>query len=64
MVKCGTVRIGLFLIFALPVVGLFAGELALADSDMADFPPPGRLIELDGHQSHLFCTGRGTPTVI
>ena len=51
-------------IFALCGLGLFFGTPALADSDMAGFPPPGRLIGLDGHRLHLFCAGRGTPTVI
>ncbi len=29
-----------------------------------DFPPPGRLVEVDGRVSHLYCTGTGSPTVI
>jgi pimeloyl-ACP methyl ester carboxylesterase len=28
------------------------------------FPHPGRLIDVGGHQLHLFCTGSGTPTVV
>ena len=28
------------------------------------FPHPGRLIDVGGHQLHLSCTGRGTPTVV
>jgi pimeloyl-ACP methyl ester carboxylesterase len=28
------------------------------------FPHPGRLIDVGGHQLHLFCTGAGTPTVV
>jgi len=28
------------------------------------FPHPGRLIDVGGYQLHLFCTGRGTPTVV
>jgi pimeloyl-ACP methyl ester carboxylesterase len=27
-------------------------------------PPPGRWIDLGGHRLHLYCTGRGTPTVV
>jgi pimeloyl-ACP methyl ester carboxylesterase len=64
MVKRGFVRFGLFLTFALPVLGRFVAEPALADPDMAGFPPPGQLVAVDGHQRHLFCTGTGTPTVI
>jgi pimeloyl-ACP methyl ester carboxylesterase len=28
------------------------------------FPHPGRLVDVGGHQLHLFCTGSGTPTVV
>ena len=28
------------------------------------FPHPGRLIDVGGHQLHLHCDGRGTPTVV
>jgi pimeloyl-ACP methyl ester carboxylesterase len=28
------------------------------------FPHPGPLIDVGGHQLHLFCTGNGTPTVV
>ena len=28
------------------------------------FPPPGELIDVDGRQAHLSCTGEGSPTVI
>jgi pimeloyl-ACP methyl ester carboxylesterase len=31
---------------------------------MAAFPPPGRLVTVDGRHHHLFCTGTGTPTAI
>jgi len=49
----------MFAFFALAL-----SESALADPSMAGFPPPGRLVEVDGYQRHLFCTGRGAPTVI
>ncbi len=29
-----------------------------------DFPPPGRLIEIDGRLSHIHCIGRGSPTIL
>ena len=65
MSKRSTVRFLLVLTFALSVrPGLLVAEPALADPAMAAFPPPGRLVAVDGHQHHLFCTGTGTPTVI
>ncbi|NTW41190.1 MAG: alpha/beta hydrolase [Cellulomonadaceae bacterium] len=32
--------------------------------DAAAYPAPGRLVEVDGHQMHLDCTGTGSPTVV
>jgi pimeloyl-ACP methyl ester carboxylesterase len=28
------------------------------------FPHPGRLVDIGGHQLHLYCIGQGTPTVV
>jgi len=64
MTKCSIIRMGLSLTFALCLPSLVSAGPARADSDLADFPPPGRLIEVDGHQHHLACMGTGTPTVI
>jgi pimeloyl-ACP methyl ester carboxylesterase len=64
MVERGTVRFGLVLTFTLSVLSFFIAEPALAASNMADFPPPGRIVTVDGHERHLFCTGTGRPTVI
>ena len=35
-----------------------------AQSDPSAFPPMGRMISVDGHQVHIYCTGTGAPTVI
>lgn len=32
--------------------------------DQKQHPPPGQLIDVGGHQLHLSCTGKGSPTVI
>ena len=29
-----------------------------------EYPPPGNLIEVDGYHLHLFCIGKGSPTVV
>jgi thioesterase domain-containing protein len=29
-----------------------------------EFPHPGRLVDVGGHQLHLYCTGEGSPTVV
>lgn len=28
------------------------------------FPHPGQLVDVGGHQLHIYCTGRGSPTVV
>lgn len=28
------------------------------------FPPPGRLVDVDGHRMHIHCQGQGSPTVV
>ena len=51
------------LLLALPILGLGYETIAAA-ADARRFPPPGRLIAVDGHQLHLNCTGAGSPTVV
>jgi pimeloyl-ACP methyl ester carboxylesterase len=38
--------------------------IARADPDLAAFPPPGRLVQVDGRQMHIYCIGSGAPTVV
>src|SRR5262245_37390033 len=33
-------------------------------SAASDFPPPGRMVKVDGHDMHLNCTGTGSPVVL
>src|SRR5262245_28848370 len=28
------------------------------------FPAPGKLVDLGGHRLHVWCTGKGSPTVV
>lgn len=32
--------------------------------DAAAYPPPGRLVDVEGHAMHLDCSGTGSPTVV
>src|SRR5262245_46391787 len=47
----------------LPVLG-FAYEALTAAYDTWRYPPPGRLVAIDGHRMHVNCTGAGRPTVV
>jgi pimeloyl-ACP methyl ester carboxylesterase len=64
MAERSLVRFALVLAFVWPVLALSVAAPASADPAMAAFPPPGRLVTVDGYQRHLFCTGAGTPTVM
>lgn len=39
-------------------------QLAGTVADAKRLPPPGRLVDTDGHRLHLFCLGAGTPAVV
>jgi hypothetical protein len=32
--------------------------------ELAETPPPGRLVDVGGRRLHIWCTGTGDPTVI
>ena len=42
------------------IVGCRTPQAILSKS----YPPPGRLIDIGGRKLHLYCTGKGSPTVI
>jgi hypothetical protein len=50
------------------VVLLGGGGLAYqsvsADRDNQQYSPPGRMVDVGGYQLYLYCTGKGSPTVI
>ena len=59
-------RIGLT-VLALLVVGTLAGALyeqAGRRKASAEFPPPGRLVDIGGRRLHLDCRGTGSPIVV
>lgn len=51
------------LIVALSLLG-FIYETAAEASDRQAYPPPGQMLDVDGHQVHILCVGEGSPTVI
>ena len=50
-------------IVALLLVLVVYQNIALAQA-RRQFPPPGRLVSVDGHYMHLNCAGNGSPSVI
>jgi len=54
-------RLALAVVLAAPPL---SAAVAQPDPDLAAFPPPGRLVQVDGRRMHLHCIGSGAPTVI
>jgi len=54
-------------IFVVAVLLSAAGLAYQAVSEMRDlrqYPPPGQLIDVGSYRLHLYCTGKGTPTIV
>ena len=62
LIKRG-VRASLVAVLAVLMLGIAVEHLARWRVAKA-FPPPGQLVQVNGRQLHLNCTGVGTPTVI
>ena len=56
------VTVGVALLFLLLVGATYQGVATALERRR--FPHPGRLVDVGGHQLHLYCTGTGTPTVV
>jgi pimeloyl-ACP methyl ester carboxylesterase len=39
-------------------------EAIASASDSKNYPPLGKLVQVDGHNMHIYCTGTGSPTVV
>jgi pimeloyl-ACP methyl ester carboxylesterase len=51
------------LVITLSVLGWAYQQIAQFN-DLSKFPPPGKLIDVNGHLMHLHCQGEGSPTVV
>jgi pimeloyl-ACP methyl ester carboxylesterase len=56
-------RVGYHLGVALVATAIGAFSIASAQG-ATESSPPGRLIDLGGYRLHLYCSGRGSPTVV
>lgn len=53
----------IILLVGIPLTGVIYQAAAEA-SDRQAYPPPGQMVNVDGHLIHINCTGAGSPTVI
>src|SRR5215467_11391215 len=60
LLKRAVIRLALALLVVLPASAAMSGQ----QSDLAAMPPPGRLVQIEGRQIHIHCTGVGSPTVL
>jgi pimeloyl-ACP methyl ester carboxylesterase len=50
-------------IFVLAIAGMIY-QTAATEADQRKYPPPGVLVNVDGHKMHIYCMGEGSPTII
>lgn len=62
LVKIGALGIA-GLVTLVGIAGLFYERWARS-SALRDFPPPGRLVQLETHALHIDCRGEGAPTIV
>ena len=60
-VGAGILVAGLVLLF---LIGSLVARQVSVHRAERDFPPPGRLLEIDGRLAHIHCTGSGSPTIL
>jgi pimeloyl-ACP methyl ester carboxylesterase len=53
----------LTLIIALGLLGATYQAVA-GKADERNFPPPGQLVDVGGYRMHIYCMGKGSPTVV
>lgn len=61
-IKRGLLGLGIGLI-ALAVIGAIYQAIA-TEIDQRTYPPPGKMVDVNGHLLHINCMGEGSPTVI
>jgi pimeloyl-ACP methyl ester carboxylesterase len=60
----GKILLGvLILLLGLILIGLIR-ESITRNKYRTQYPPPGKMITINGHDIHLYCVGDGTPTVV
>lgn len=61
-VRRGLITTGVVILFLILIGATYQGVATALERRR--FPHPGRLVDVGGHQLHLYCQGQGTPTVV
>jgi pimeloyl-ACP methyl ester carboxylesterase len=60
----GRTFLGLLILLLGLVVFLLIKETITRKNYLAEYPPPGQMVNLGTHNIHLYCVGTGSPTVV
>ena len=55
---------GLVVLIAILVLCGVVYQAVGCNLDACTYSPPGQMVDVGGHQLHIYCTGRGSPTVV
>jgi pimeloyl-ACP methyl ester carboxylesterase len=58
------VLVGLLAVIIALLLGTTFYQWFATRRDLAEHPPPGRLVDVGGHRLHIWCNGAGTPAVL
>jgi pimeloyl-ACP methyl ester carboxylesterase len=60
----GRIILGLLILLLGLVAYLLVKEAITRKNFLAEYPPPGQMIDIGTHSIHLYCVGSGSPTVV
>ena len=60
--RIGWIFLGLLILLLGLVVFLLIKEAITRKNYLAEYPPPGQMVNLGTHSIHLYCVGIGSPT--
>ncbi|HET9587412.1 MAG TPA: alpha/beta hydrolase [Anaerolineales bacterium] len=60
--KRALIRLSILLV-VLTLTGMIY-QTAATEADQRDYPPPGVLVNVEGHKMHIHCMGAGSPTIV
>lgn len=56
--------VAMLCLIAMLGIGGFIYQSVAQSSDLAQWPAPGRLVDVDGDLMHIHCQGAGSPTIV
>jgi pimeloyl-ACP methyl ester carboxylesterase len=60
----GRALLGSLALILVLAAGCAINAAVASKQDLVRYPPPGRMVDVDGYQLHVLCMGEGSPTVL